>query len=179
MNESLDALLAGMIILILVLLAFAVFVAIVTYVCNWILFTRAGEPGWAALIPFYNTFTMSKIAFGNYRWAFAWLAVYVVNIVCTMMQNVITVGNDSAVLALIQLFVALISMVVSLVMAVVSGIHSFFYAKSFGKSTAFCVLTIFFTPIMLIIMAIDKNNTQYVGYSDFGQEWFDNIKAKF
>ena len=35
-------------------------------------------------------------------------------------------------------------------------------AKAFGRSTAFAVLTIFFTPIMLLIMAFD-GKSYYVG----------------
>lgn len=31
----------------------------------WILFEKAGEPGWAALIPFYNMYVLFKITWGN------------------------------------------------------------------------------------------------------------------
>lgn len=32
---------------------------------EWILFERAGEPGWKVLVPFYGSFIMHKIAFGE------------------------------------------------------------------------------------------------------------------
>ena len=32
---------------------------------TWGIFSKAGEHGWAILIPFYNTYTACKIAFGN------------------------------------------------------------------------------------------------------------------
>lgn len=32
---------------------------------EWILFERAGEPGWKVLIPFYDSFILHKIAFGE------------------------------------------------------------------------------------------------------------------
>lgn len=32
---------------------------------EWILFERAGEPGWKVLIPFYDSFIRHKIAFGE------------------------------------------------------------------------------------------------------------------
>lgn len=31
----------------------------------WILFKKAGEPGWAAIVPFYNAYVLFKITWGN------------------------------------------------------------------------------------------------------------------
>ena len=31
----------------------------------WKINTKAGEPGWAAIVPFYNSYIMYKIAWGN------------------------------------------------------------------------------------------------------------------
>ena len=31
----------------------------------WVLFTKAGEPGWAAIVPFYNLYVLFKITWGN------------------------------------------------------------------------------------------------------------------
>ena len=46
----------------------------VTMVSNWKLFEKAGEPGWYAIIPFFNTFMMCKVVFGNAWWGCAFLA---------------------------------------------------------------------------------------------------------
>ncbi len=46
----------------------------------WVLFSKAGEPGWAALIPIYNTYTMLKIAGRPWYWLLLYL-VPLVNIV--------------------------------------------------------------------------------------------------
>ena len=32
---------------------------------QWQIFKKAGEHGWAAIVPFYNMFVLYKIAFGN------------------------------------------------------------------------------------------------------------------
>ena len=53
--------------------------AVFGIVCEWKMFEKAGEPGWAALIPFYDTYVMFKIAFGN-GWLFLLLLVPIVNI---------------------------------------------------------------------------------------------------
>ncbi|GGL35623.1 hypothetical protein GCM10009037_19130 [Halarchaeum grantii] len=43
----------------------------------WKTFEKAGEPGWAAIIPIYNTYVMLKIG-GNAWW---WLLLFLVPIV--------------------------------------------------------------------------------------------------
>lgn len=43
---------------IIILLAFLIIV-------NWKLFTKAGEAGWKSLIPIYNTYIRTKIAYGG------------------------------------------------------------------------------------------------------------------
>ena len=37
-------------------------IAVVAIVAMWKIFVKAGEPGWAAIIPLYNTYTLVKIA---------------------------------------------------------------------------------------------------------------------
>ena len=37
-------------------------IAVVAIVAMWKIFTKAGEPGWASIVPIYNTYTMVKIA---------------------------------------------------------------------------------------------------------------------
>ncbi len=44
----------------------------------WLIFVKAGEYGWKVLIPFYNCYTLTKIAFGN-GWKMLWLFVPVIN----------------------------------------------------------------------------------------------------
>ncbi|WP_201764623.1 DUF5684 domain-containing protein [Salinarchaeum sp. Harcht-Bsk1] len=44
---------------------------------TWKTFTKAGEPGWAAIIPIYNVYVMLKIG-GNEWW---WLLVMLVPLV--------------------------------------------------------------------------------------------------
>lgn len=56
-----DTLFAAMGVYLVVLLLVCVFII----VCWWKLFTKAGRPGWAAIIPFYNYYVMFDIAWGN------------------------------------------------------------------------------------------------------------------
>lgn len=48
-----------------VYMAFIFAVVIFFLICEWKIFVKAGEPGWAALIPFYNIWVLMKITCNN------------------------------------------------------------------------------------------------------------------
>ena len=56
-----------------------VFYALIV-VANWKIFTKAGKPGWASIIPFYNLYVLFEIA-GMNGWLFLLLCLPIVNIV--------------------------------------------------------------------------------------------------
>lgn len=57
---------------------------IILVVANWKIFTKAGKPGWASIIPFYNYYVLFEIA-GMSGWMFLLLLVPIVNIVMAIM----------------------------------------------------------------------------------------------
>lgn len=58
--------------------------AVITVVLLWMVFVKAGEHGWAALVPFYNSFVLFKITWGN-GWKFLLMLIPIANIVCEIM----------------------------------------------------------------------------------------------
>ena len=44
-----------------------IFMSVVAIISWWKLFEKAGEKGWKALVPFYSTYTLFKIIYGNKR----------------------------------------------------------------------------------------------------------------
>lgn len=64
-----------------------VIVAIIMIVSYWKIFTKAGKPGWASLIPFYNLYTMFEVA-GMSGWMFLLLLVPVANVVVMIMMSI-------------------------------------------------------------------------------------------
>ena len=64
-------------------LAFAV-LAIVA-MCK--IFEKAGKPGWAAIIPFYNIYVLFEITWGN-GWKFLFLLIPIANIVFAIITMV-------------------------------------------------------------------------------------------
>ena len=50
----------------------------------WKVFVKAGKPGWAAIVPFYSTYCLFEMSFGN-GWLFLLCLVPCVNIVVLIM----------------------------------------------------------------------------------------------
>jgi len=72
---------AGMVLIVELVLA------ILMIVCLWKIFTKAGQPGWAALIPFYNAYVMLQIA-GKPGWWLILMFVPVVGLVVGILATV-------------------------------------------------------------------------------------------
>lgn len=58
----------------------------VVLVAQWKIFEKAGEKGWKALIPFYNAYTLFRIA-GRNGWGFILLFVPLVNVVVSIIVS--------------------------------------------------------------------------------------------
>ncbi len=59
---------------------------VVLIASNWVLFTKAGKPGWASLIPFYNTWVLFEIVWGKGVMMFLMLVPFV-NFVIAIMHS--------------------------------------------------------------------------------------------
>jgi hypothetical protein len=68
--------LAGLLIILLVYLALIAFVI----VCQWKIFSKAGKPGWAAIVPIYNIIVLLEIVNKPWWWLFL-MMIPIVNIV--------------------------------------------------------------------------------------------------
>lgn len=55
-------------------LIFSLLIGAATIAAMWMLFEKAGEPGWAAIVPFYNLYVLYKITWGN-GWMFLLLLI--------------------------------------------------------------------------------------------------------
>ena len=60
-------------------------ISVLTLVAMWKLFVKAGRAGWKCLIPFYNTYCLYDIAWGN-GWLFLLMFVPYVNVVVGIMM---------------------------------------------------------------------------------------------
>lgn len=98
-------------------------VSILMIIAMWRIFTKAGKPGWASLVPIYNMVVMMQIV-GRPEWQ------------------------------VVLMFLPFAHIYISIVLPLD-------LAKSFGKTTGFGVLMIFFPAIMNPILAF--GSSRYVG----------------
>lgn len=62
-------------------------ILVVMIVAMWKIFTKAGQPGWAAIVPFYNFYVMLKIV-GRPGWWLVLLFIPLVNLVIAIIVAV-------------------------------------------------------------------------------------------
>ena len=62
------------------LIIFICAIALLQIIAQWKVFTKAGQPGWACIIPIYNIYIMTKIAGKPGIWTL-WCLIPLVNIV--------------------------------------------------------------------------------------------------
>jgi hypothetical protein len=53
---------------------------ILQIIATWLIYKKAGQPGWASIIPFYNFYVLSKIV-GKPDWWLIWIFIPLANIV--------------------------------------------------------------------------------------------------
>jgi hypothetical protein len=66
---------------------FFVAIAVLVIAGFWKVFTKAGHPGWAALIPIYNLYILLKIA-GRPGW---WLLLFIIPIVSFVIAIIVAI----------------------------------------------------------------------------------------
>lgn len=118
-------------------------IGILLIVANWKIFTKAGQPGWATLIPFYNVYVMSQIAFGSAMYFIALIVVWVVSFI----------GNISG--------IDFISSLASLAQLVLYIIYCAKISKAFQKSVGFTVGLVVLPVIFFPILGFDSS--RYIG----------------
>ena len=64
---------------------FAVLILLIAAI--WKVFSKAGQPGWAAIIPIYNIYVMCKVA-GRPGWWLLLMLIPFVNIIIAIILNV-------------------------------------------------------------------------------------------
>lgn len=119
-----------------IIIVIGIAILVLQIVANWKLFTKAGEKGWKAIIPFYNTAILYKISGMS-----PWLA-----------------------LLYIGMIIPGINFIVAIVFAVLNLYQPINLAKGFNKSTGFTVGMIMLPFIFNLILGL--GSSEYVGYSN-------------
>ena len=68
-------------------LIFNIAISVLIIASMWKIFTKAGQPGWAAIIPIYNAYVLLKVA-GKPGWWLILMLIPIVNIVVSILMLV-------------------------------------------------------------------------------------------
>lgn len=152
---------------------FGIFILFV--VSKWFLFKKAGEPGWASLIPYYNMYVYYKIAgkaklfwvmlvssllSGAMYFVLIFSCIFGIGFSLASSINGYSVSELGTALIVVAVICALIFIACMISMLVVSILANVGLAKSFGQSGGFAVGLIFLPFIFVPIMAF-SNSIQY------------------
>ena len=132
-NFNYGAILAAYGLFIVICMIIALLVVVFLIICNWKIFTKAGEEGWKAIIPFYNTWVLAKLVANN-----------------NVLVFILCCGSFIA-------FIPVIGWILSLAGLVGAVMLDLGLAKVFGKETWFGVLMIFFPYVMIPIIAFGSS----------------------
>ena len=130
---------------------------IVNIIASWKIFTKANQPGWGSIIPFYSNYLECKIFWGN-----GWL--FLVPIICGLLNFLPFIG---------KLFAA--------VVVVFGFMTSYKKSESFGEGLGFAFGLFLLAPIFNMILAF--GSYQYRGVPQDGtsydqlRDYYNNRKA--
>ena len=141
-------LIAGIMMFIVVIIIISLVIETLKLIGTWKMLTKAGESGWKSLIPFYNQWTLCKVAGISPYWV---LEMIIVSMLNAVLNGILGSPVISGILSLIVYANTIYFWV----------ILSISLAKSFGKDTGFGVATFFFSFITYPMMGM--GSATYVG----------------
>ena len=159
-------------------------VMVLTIVASWIMYAKAGEHGWAAIVPFYSSYVKFRIA-GKQKLFWGYLVASIASIVgcILLMYEIIASGlsvmtssymgsyydstygyagnriGDHMGMLIFALILIIAGMIAALVINILCCIG---LAHAFGKGAGFACGLIFLNVIFVCIIAFNKNIV-YVG----------------
>ena len=159
-------------------------VMVLTIIASWIMYAKAGEPGWAAIVPFYSSYVRFKIA-GKKKlfWGYLVATIGIIVGCIILMYEIIASGlsvmtssymgsyYDSTYgyagsrigvhmgMLIFAVILIIAAMIVALVMSILCCVG---LSHAFGKGAGFACGLIFLNVIFVCIIAFNKNIV-YVG----------------
>ncbi len=132
------------------IIACALIIWVFRIIAYWKMFTKAGEPGWKSIIPFYNQYSMYKLT-----WKTSWFWILLaVAVIYGVFNSLVDSFPDQIIFAVIALIFAIVSFVITIV-----SYHKI--SKSYGHGAGYTVGLIFLWPIFVLILGYGKS--KYIG----------------
>lgn len=132
----------GVYILMIVCTIIVISWAITTF-AYWLLFMKAGESGWKALIPIYSTYKMYDLTWKGGAYIF----IFIISVAAAIISAYLNDNIISEAMCLAVLVIAIIAIVKM--------------SKAYGHGVGFAIGLIFLPHVFLLILALGKS--QYLG----------------
>lgn len=145
----------GMLIFDLIVLA----LCIVMIVALWKIYKKAGEHGWACLVPFYNNYVFYRMTWGN-GWMFLLPTVLTFGYVFGLVLFMLSGFTGEAVPTINMTILAIGCGIASIVINIIT-LHKL--SKAFGYGVGFTLGLLFLPVIFYIILGF--GSSKYVGPS--------------
>lgn len=122
----------------LVIMGFVLVAAVLTLIGQWKLFKKAGQDGWKAIIPIYNTYILCQIT-GVNPW---WILI------------VFGCGFIGGIFPVLSFVASIASLYFNVLLAIST-------ARSFGKDDSYAIGLILLSPVFYLILGCGESS--YVG----------------
>lgn len=130
----------------------------------WKLFTKAGQDGWKAIIPYYKDWVLMKDICGlHWGWFVANLGCTLLTYFLSFIQNIVELSfiNNN-----VSFIFSIIGWIFTIVAVFIQVAWTYNLAKKFNKSTGWIVLTMFFGFITIPLLGfVNKEEYQNVKVS--------------
>lgn len=146
-----DSLTGILLLFVILLLGVCIAFVVLSCIANWKLLEKAGEPGWSALIPFYNSFQIAKVATGDTKICWAYLALSIADTLVNDLPKRLSDSDEAS--------GGVIGLLISLAVFVFGAYIMVMFAKSFGQSTGICILSVFIGGLAFGF----KKDAEYIG----------------
>ncbi len=114
-------------------------------IAYWKVFSKAGQPGWKSLIPFYNQYVQFRISWRIPYMYWIYLACLIVGALFLSFDNIFS-------------FIGSIAMIAGMAVNVLATIR---LSRAFGHGAGFAVGLVFLGPIFMMILGF--GSSRYMG----------------
>lgn len=137
LGYALGAMAGVLVVVALIALALAIFMV----VCNVFIYKKMGAPGWAAIVPFYNTWVLYDMVWSTMPWFWVNIGNFIVSQVVSKLSS----SSDFFLWGILSFLCTILSL--GLMIA-----QNIKLAKAFGQSAGFtvglCLLPVVFLPML-------------------------------
>lgn len=170
-----DMIFGGLAIFLIIFVIFIIMICLVAIVLKiigtWKILEKAGKPGWAALIPFYNTFMLCEITGVRPIWIIATLIISIVSSTISGFVNAFTFALPFV--SYVTFLIGMLSFAITVYFSIILNIS---LAKSFGKEDSYAIGLILLEPVFYFMLGTDSS--KYLGPNPMKDTVYEFVNSK-